>query len=267
MSTLIPKCFDFPIPKARQTVIAHPELLLISLLVIATKLYYPFTADKTAYATSDAELACMILDWNKWSTTQAAYDAEIKRIEQKRPFKPGAEILVEENDVFSMTEEQVDAYMDWFQRTWVNKNKRSLTQTSGQVEELLNMFPTSRHPSQVVDMTTTSAEIEEVIEMTNNNKLEVVQGSLIPRATGALDRHDGTKEKFEVIGSTFEHYRRENDIEGIAREFYEKVADMACINLGMLLKAVNKVERRLTLWKERNIKGKGKNKESEEIIY
>ncbi len=96
-------------------VTAYPEIQLVSLIVIATKLSHPFD-EIPALSTSESDPTVMKIDWEKWAQIMAQKDPEgIKR---------GREIYVTEEDVCDMNEKNMDAYLDWFQRTLIDDNKQ-----------------------------------------------------------------------------------------------------------------------------------------------
>lgn len=93
------------------SVSAHPEIQMISLIVIATKLAHPFD-NIPRYPESESEATIVRIDWEKWVSTMK--DAP------SRGLKRGEEIKVTEADVPNMNAKEMDDYLDWYQRTWVN---------------------------------------------------------------------------------------------------------------------------------------------------
>jgi hypothetical protein len=52
------------------------------------------------------------IDWRKWQ--------EIMIDKPQEGLKRGDEIHVEDTDVASMSEKQMDDYLNWYQRTWID---------------------------------------------------------------------------------------------------------------------------------------------------
>ena len=104
---------DFTYPasyQGREFEISYPEIQLISLIIVATKLGHPFD-DLVRYPENESDPTTVKMDWSKWR--------EIMIDKTQEGLKRGDEIHVEDIDVASMTEKQMDDYMDWYQRTWV----------------------------------------------------------------------------------------------------------------------------------------------------
>jgi RNA polymerase I-specific transcription initiation factor RRN7 len=95
----------------RHTVTANPETQIISLIIIATKLCQPF--DNIARVPeSVTDPSGLKLDWEAWS--------DIVTEKLPKGLKRGQEISVTDGDVFKMKGKELDDYLDWYQRTWVD---------------------------------------------------------------------------------------------------------------------------------------------------
>ena len=103
--------FAFPISQNRQYDVSYPEIQLMSLIVIATKLTHPFD-DAVRHPESDSDPTTVKIDWSKWQ--------EIMVDKPHEGLKRGDEIHVKDADVASMSDKQMDEYMDWYQRTWID---------------------------------------------------------------------------------------------------------------------------------------------------
>ena len=105
---------DFAYPASYQGKgfnISYPEIQLISLVVIATKLGHPFD-DIVRHPESESDPTTVKVDWRKWQ--------EIMIDKTPEGLRRGDEIHVEDTDVASMTEKQIDDYLAWYQRTWID---------------------------------------------------------------------------------------------------------------------------------------------------
>lgn len=103
--------------------LAFPEARLLSLIVVATKLIFPFNS-QTCYPTSAAEPAAQVLDWSLWARAQNDSKDIISPDGRLGKGKP---ILVSESDVFNLTDQQLDDYMDWYDSSWLDKTRRTPT--------------------------------------------------------------------------------------------------------------------------------------------
>jgi len=81
------------------------------LIVVATKLSQPFD-DILRYPESDSDPSTVMIDWGRWS--------EIMTEEQVPGLKRGEEIMVTDMDVLLMSNEAMDDYMNWYQRTFLD---------------------------------------------------------------------------------------------------------------------------------------------------
>jgi RNA polymerase I-specific transcription initiation factor RRN7 len=116
--------FCYLIPQKRLNGLQpYPEIQLMSLIVIATKLSQPFD-DIVRHPQSDVDPTIMKIQWSKWRDIMA---------ESSSGGSNGENIIVRDEDVFGMSEKKMDDYMDWFQRTWIDDREskgllvRSLT--------------------------------------------------------------------------------------------------------------------------------------------
>jgi RNA polymerase I-specific transcription initiation factor RRN7 len=88
--------FSFPTQHVRgHNVTAYPEIQLISLIVIATKLSHPFD-DIPRLPVSESDPTVTKINWTTW------------------------ELNVKDTDVWNMDGKKIDDYLDWYQRTWVD---------------------------------------------------------------------------------------------------------------------------------------------------
>ncbi len=95
----------------RHRVTANPETQIISLIIIATKLCQPFD-DILRVPESVVDPSGLKLDWETWS--------EIMTEKIPEGLKRGQEINVTDGDIFKMKGKELDDYLDWYQRTWVD---------------------------------------------------------------------------------------------------------------------------------------------------
>lgn len=111
--------YDFPLSsKATLRNLGFPELRLMAQLVVATKLVLPFD-NITRFPSSPSEPAAQSLDWKRWSEVRD----EFSRRKSEGKIAKGRHILLEEDDVFDLTPEQLDDYMDWYETRWIDTSK------------------------------------------------------------------------------------------------------------------------------------------------
>ena len=250
ISRLLSLEFAFPLPGHRQQTSSLPEIQLMCLLIIAVKLYHPFDG-LPRHARSLADPAALTIDWAAWVDIQSSHGVHIS---DESHLKRGSEIKVNEKDVMNMTGKEMDEYMDWYERTFVDE-VRAEEKACGLPQQLLDMFETGRTDgSSPTPYNYKQAAAER--EKTINKKLELVMGKLRSRNIVSDDskESDGVREKSTPIGSFFKRYKKVEDLEPHAKVFYEAAAEMVGVKLGTLVLAVGQVERKLIKYREAKVK-------------
>ena len=166
----------------------------------------------------------------------------------------GTEINITEVDTMEMSGEQLDEYMDYYERTFIDSDRVEQKLP----KELLDMFPTGRLDGS--EPATYSyheqfAKEQEAVEET----LDAVIGSM--RLRNIITKE--SEESVPRIGSFYKRYRRAEDLDGSAKVFHEKVAETVGVKLETLVLAVGQMERLLIKWREAKVK-EGLEEEGEE---
>lgn len=106
--------FTYPIlHKKNYGSLAYPEIQLMCLIVIATKLSQPFD-DIVRVPVSESDPATVKIDWTKWR--------EIMAEKESPGLKRGEEMKIKDADIIGMSDKKMDDYLDWYQRTWTDDN-------------------------------------------------------------------------------------------------------------------------------------------------
>jgi RNA polymerase I-specific transcription initiation factor RRN7 len=103
--------YSFPDKLCRHGITAYPEVQILSLIVIATKLCHPFD-DIVRVPESLTDSSAIRIDWDGWR--------DIMREKPVKGFRKGEQVEVTDADVFQMSEKKLDEYLDWYQRTWID---------------------------------------------------------------------------------------------------------------------------------------------------
>ncbi|KAL8924851.1 MAG: hypothetical protein Q9172_002470 [Xanthocarpia lactea] len=242
--------FAFPTSRSRQRISSFPEVALIALLVITVKLYYPFdTIDR--HTESAADPGTLALDWDQWCKAQKEYDS---RETANGQLGRGNEIKVEEKDVFNLSEDQMDEYLDWFEKTWVDE-ERARNHPRGHAEQLLDMFPTGRRRTTPPAYSNAQQEYQANDEALER-KLRTVQEHLKVREIVSDREARRSRRRINRIGSYYKRYRKVDDLPDAARTFHETAANLVAITLPNLLVAVRQVEQKLIKWREKDLEAK-----------
>ncbi|KAI5286553.1 Pol I core factor CF [Ascosphaera atra] len=101
-----------------------PEVQLMSLLVVAVKLLYPFDSDDATgfgelktYASSELDPSAQRMGWRTWMDVQR--EAEEEDGKTNGGMGPEKALYLQETDVFGLSGEQMDEYMDWYEKMFV----------------------------------------------------------------------------------------------------------------------------------------------------
>ena len=214
------------------------------------KLYHPFD-ESTRHVRSLADSAALTVDWAVWADTQSSHNV---RVADEPHLERGSEISVTEKDVMSMQGEQLDEYLDWYERTYVD-DSRAEGKSHGLPKQLLDMFPTGRTDGSSptpYKYDQISVQEQDAID----KRLQMVTGKLHLRNVVTDDSEDpiGVHEDSIQVGIFYKRYREAKDLTPHAKAFHEAVAKAIGVRLETLILAVGQVERKLVKWREAKLK-------------
>lgn len=244
--------------KMRRHAATYPEIQLMSLLVIATKILFPFDGTTVKrYPKRPNDPTTLRLKWPAWLEAKVRYEQALDEMHEPGGLKPGSEITITDRDVFSMTDQQLDQYMDWYQRTWID-NAASQLQSQGQEsaleKDILDMFPlhdvapagtaTREHDDR-------HAQSQSQSQYYLETRIREVQTSLQPRR--AISSEEETEYGLDLLrpGTLYPRYLSIEDIDRAgeeARVFHEEAAQVSCLSLKALIRAVNSTEEKIERW-------------------
>lgn len=224
----------------RRTVLSYPEAQLMSLVIIATKLLFPFDSDSLQrYPRNEAEQGILIIDWNTWmDSRKASKDLD----GQNASLENGKEINVKDTDVFNMSAQQLDRYMDWYQRTWA----RPQVADDDVNRELLEMFPLQKSPDKHIDRGKALHDTEIKVGL-----VKAVQASL--KTSGMITEEQAEQASDPILrpGMLYQQFRDRQGLSrsAVAQAFHEEAAGLSCLSLDMLLRAILQTEQKITIWR------------------
>ncbi|KAL3478794.1 hypothetical protein BJX99DRAFT_223909 [Aspergillus californicus] len=213
----------------RRRPLDKPEHQLVTLIVIATKLLFPFD-DVQRHPASAQEPTVQAIDWTSWTEVQNGFerrDASAGRIGK------GKEILVSEEDALTMNPDQLDEYMNWYENSWLDNSKET--------GPLPPLFPLAAYKGTKQDVPTTEDNEEDAIE----TMLEMAPRYLKSRAVVAESDSDIPRP-----GMLYPRYRQESDLPDSARAFYETAAKVVGISTSTLVRCVCQAELHIKKWLE-----------------
>lgn len=223
-----------------------PEIRLMALVVITTKLLFPFD-DRKRYPKSARDPAALAMDWKLWTQLYThGNDADDAHGEEENEDPP-----LTFEDAFKMTEvesldlagDRLDQYLDWYERNMASEQVRERGRAGREAEfrrALFKMFPATSKGDNASDAREARPDITES-GSTSGEKLLQIQSALRPKRIVADDGSDDIPR----AGSFYPQYRAVEDLDDTTRIFYAKAADLAGFSLRGMVRAVFSMERRI----------------------
>lgn len=216
----------------------YPEIRLMALVVITTKLLFPLD-DQKRYPKSARDPAALAMDWKLWTQLHShGNDAEDDRGEEKALTFEDAFKLTEAESL-DLAGDRLDQYLDWYERNMASEQVRERGRAGREADfrrALFKMFPAKGQS----ENTRARPEIN-VSGLTSVEKLLQIQSALHPKRIVAEDRPD----EIPRAGSFYPQYRSVEDLNHTTRVFYDKAAELAGFSLRGMVRAVFLMERRL----------------------
>ncbi|KAG5217557.1 RNA polymerase I-specific transcription initiation factor [Trichophyton interdigitale] len=216
-----------------------PEVQLMCLVIVATKLLFPFdNVKRYPWALNDPSI--QVIDWEKWAEAQSAFD---RRGISQGFLTNGAAMQATEMDAMEMTQQQLDEYMDWYDRLWVADKDAKAS------NPFAEMFPTTRAAATEMDNQARKTDDEAIVE-----KLQAVLSSLRVRRVVTEEEASRLMRPVPRPGCDYLRFRYEYQLPDIARNFYDTAAKTIGVSLETLVLAVYQTEGRIQV-----PKGKARN--------
>ena len=239
--------FSFSKPGQRQQASSSPEILLISLLIIAVKLHHPFdNSPRSVGSLSDA--AVLTIDWSKWMEARRDHES---RLQAGKHLVRGTEMHISEEDALEMSGEQVDDYLDWYERTWIDED-RARHKTRPLDEDFRKWFPTGRQDGSVPAIHDYAEQMKMEQQSTQRASNEVMRAMQLRNVASENEEENSGINQLKV-GSCYRRYRSSEELSADALVFHETAANATGTKLETLLRAVMQVEGRLMKWRNMHL--------------
>ncbi|OQE14333.1 hypothetical protein PENSTE_c036G04491 [Penicillium steckii] len=223
--------FDYPTKirgNGRREALHLPEVQVVVLIILSTKLLFPFDG-LNRNPTTSKEPATQSMNWDKWVEAQRRFNHH-----EQTGGQIGKEQMMRltDQDVLGMNMSEIDQYMDWYEKDWLHDVKTT--------NPIADMFSPSR--------------AEASIENNVNNKPAPTAGTDTNEALDILLRSVMADLKPTSIdpgskglqpGSLYARYRWESQLPENARAFYELGSQLASISLTTLVRVVSIAEWRI----------------------
>lgn len=249
LNTIVGFDFAYPNTSSRRATLSYPEVQLMSLMVVATKLLFPFDSTKR-FPRSLNDPGAFRMDWNTWLAAKSDFDSALSSSESS--IKPGTHMALKDTDILDMSDEQLDEYMDWYQRMWMNPERRE----EGVKQKILDLFPVRHLPEETMEERLAK-------ESEHEGRVRGLKRDRVVRVMGALKarRAVSDEEEMEMIeqgvlekellrpGMRFEVFRDVSSLESVAKTFHEEAAETVGISVEALVRAVRSVESKVEKWR------------------
>lgn len=249
----------------RLTKVNHPEVRLMSLIIISIKLIQGFDRLYRQPRTED-EPAALTLDWEVWKDYFQGQNSSSSSGELSDEGFVGAT----EESVFQMTGDQLDQYLDWYEQTWVKDAdvgcehvfpKYCVTRLMRPevTQGFLNLFPTGRSTTTTAQGSGKAQETSKQDAAMAARLAAVLQGSEViacvsDEAATERKTRETPQPRLYRPGSRYRRYRKVKELSAAARVFYEAVAKLIGVQLETLVQAVFQSELALDKWAQKHMK-------------
>lgn len=216
--------FQLPIEKTRLFVLDYPEILLVAILIVATKLCYPLGPHPSLLKDLGSEQG-FTFNWRKWQAAMAELDDPSKASDG-----PSLE-KVTADQVTSMAPQQLDKYFAHVASLVSKNNENPITR----------FFPSEDAPPLVPPREETA---ESEVDIRARNILERVLEFRVP--DGEESGSEG--QMLSKPKPAYEAYRSVEDLTEHAKALYVRAGEVAGLSLQEVVRAVYMFEQRILTW-------------------
>lgn len=231
--------FTFPTDTQSRLGVRHfPEAQVVGCLAVCVKLFYPF--DNTErYPKTPSEPAVVAMDWDYWTKQISAANPLTRS--GIRMYTPEELMNLQEKDAFSMSGEQLDQYLDWYQDNFIEDTIDGHSADSIYRNALYDLFPVDKDPA-----SKWANDLPENIS--HQEMLDIVKA-----VHGAQKPQPVIRERDEIVdiarpGSRYRYYRNVEDLPERARPFFKEAARLMGLSLDMLVLSVFFTEKKVEKW-------------------
>ncbi|KAI7187927.1 hypothetical protein KC363_g5728 [Hortaea werneckii] len=223
--------------KRNETVLQYPEVRLMAVVVVASKLLFPFD-DIKRYPCSASDLSALSLKWSAWVNLHS---------NKQEDSKPSGTLSYEQSMSFSQMDaaqaagERLDEYMDWFEHNIASEDVRERGQAGKDADfrkALFQLFPVDREGADPERRTSKTPAQDDAVTRT----IRKMQSTLKPNRTMEVGFEERAVNR---VGSFYRRYRTVEELEGPARVFFERCAGLAGTSIEDLVRAVFLIESKL----------------------
>ena len=225
--------FVFSGRASTSVVLRYPEAQLMALVLVATKLMFPFD-DRERCPRSATDLSAFRLDWGVWTELQNSnHDSGQSHLTFEQAF------VFNESDVLEAADDKLDAYLHWCEGNVASEEVREKGRAGRDADfrrTLFKMFPTDSDRPKGKHTASSS------LENHKDKRTRQVQSMLVPKQVWEMSE---APEKVRRAGSLYLRFRTVEELSGQARQFFEMAAKLAGLSLESMIQAVFMMERKV----------------------
>jgi RNA polymerase I-specific transcription initiation factor RRN7 len=274
-------------------VLRYPEVRLMALLVVSTKLFFPID-DVERYPLAANDLSVLQMDWPAWVTEHKSNkishgggdpdsssnddndSTSCNKTETARSmtFPEGSQIT--ETDCLAMGDAELDRYLDWYETNLASESVREHGRAGRDADfrrTLMRMFPTqsSSRPTVATSASASASasasnptptgdgEDTNLVDTTTQRLRQVQQNLRLKKivVSGGENEDDLNQSENDIarVGSFYRRHREAKELDGPTRLLYSKAAELAGVSLEGITAAVFATERKLQMLEERARRG------------
>ncbi|OQN98084.1 hypothetical protein B0A48_15916 [Cryoendolithus antarcticus] len=218
--------------------VRYPEVRLMALVVVVTKLLFPCD-DHERHPASAQDMSAMRMNWDAWQKSQSS-DAE--KAPKPEPMSNSDAFAITDTDCLNMGDEDLDRYLDWYQNNLASESVREQGRAGKEADfrrTMMGLFPAPLSTDKTTPIVTSKAP-EQLDELSQH--LRETQANL---TTLSVVSKTASDDKVNRAGTYYRRYREASELIGPIRVLYEKASDLGGTSLSSLVKAVFAVELRL----------------------
>lgn len=288
VATIVGYSFDaLPKEETWRIGVRHlPEAQMAACVVLAVKLLYPFDyRDVGRYPASFSEPAAAVVNWKEWdelvaalkmkkkenSTRDEGNEDEVEVGEEgekheKKVLTAEEMLKLEGEDVFSLSTEQMDQYLDFYTTSFVDEARWTAEGNSGWRNALFEIFPvpgpapgsrSNQPPSSSQPLSDPNdPKRPNSTDPTVQEKLEFVREvHRFIRPNRAVEEGEDARRTLRP-GAKYAVWNEMDDVPENAKRFCEEVGRLIGVDVDMLVLVVGAAERKLVEMRRRKAVGK-----------
>ncbi|KAL6881640.1 hypothetical protein HDV57DRAFT_496918 [Trichoderma longibrachiatum] len=219
--------FHFPTERSSNPRLDYPEIRLMALLVVATKLYFPFPENSSiSHLQNASSLELPKLDWARWRQGRSNLPTQHEKETTKFDFDK-----VTPSQVVSMADDELDAYFAHVSSLIDSTNDNPITK----------FFPIEELPASTVQIQDVSAKgLDDAVKNLLSQTLDYNEPDA---AEGA--------EFTPLPMPRYEAFRKVEHLSETARELYTAAGLVVETSLETMTDAIYRVERAMVLWQSK----------------